>query len=1233
MYLKRLELHGFKSFAPRTVLEFSPGITAIVGPNGSGKSNVADGIRWVLGEQSMRQLRGKKSDDVIFAGGASRAAAQMAEVALVLDNSASWIPSEYTEVTVSRRSFRSGDSEYLSNGQRVRLKDVLLLLAQARVGHDSYTVIGQGMVDQALSQRADERRALFEDAAGIRQFQAQRTEAEQKLALTQSNLSRLRDILGEIEPRLGPLAEQARRAQEYSGTRDELNALLRRWYTRQWHHALDAREHAVAQERLHAQRVDEMRASIATRERESADLRQQHEALLAEIGGLRRERGETLGLLQTTERDLAVARERLASLDRQQSDLEGEQGQQEETIAIARAHVGALEAQIERAEAQADATAAELDALESAQHAARLEQEREEARLRAAQREVIQAQARLGAAQTDLSRLRRQLGERTQALASRREVVTLAQQKLERAEEQLAERREAFEQARADVEALVAQREQLNRDTIDAQAESDQLRAATADAQRERRALADRLALLEEWQQSAQGLDAGARTLLQSANTRGVAVLGVAAQLVSVPPELDAALEAALGVFLHAVVVRNTADARQAARWLRETGAGRAYIVWAEGVVPESGITPSPSSVPPADGDEVLGPLGEHITCSPELRGLFLRLLGDTLVVRDLDVTRAHWPDTPPCTVVTLAGEVLHPRGWMRGGRGSTDAAGDEASVLARQRELRELPARIDRQSHEIAALEAQYASALARLDELKQQAGELARDIQRAEALAQELARSLTAFQREQERALSEERLSAAVAEQLEGEVTSLEQEVAVTVEHVAEQERLQLDAAENVAAIQEDVDDMLSRSRSQQEELARARTGLAVQRQEVKALAQRADQLRAQSREVEQQLARRGDRIQAITSQRTELQAQTAEQDASLVELREHARALSEQLHTREASQAHVESQIATLEHGLGDERQTLARTEAEQQRWTLEAQRALEAIETLAEQIREDLGADEGTDPLGALAADEGDDEGAQDAEAPEPEPELTPEEMAKLRRQIDALRGRLRHLGGYDPDAPQAYQELKTRYDFLTGQINDMDTAAANLRTIIVELDATMRRQFEETFQAVNERFQRHFTTLFSGGAARLELTAPRREVAEDDDESDEPAVPRKVGLGGVEVYVQIPGKKVQDLSLLSGGERAMVSAALLFALLETNPPPFCLLDEVDAALDEANVVRFCEILKLLSEQTQFIVITHNRVTMTHADAIYGISMGGDSVSRVLSMRLAEVAAAR
>jgi chromosome segregation protein len=358
---------------------------------------------------------------------------------------------------------------------------------------------------------------------------------------------------------------------------------------------------------------------------------------------------------------------------------------------------------------------------------------------------------------------------------------------------------------------------------------------------------------------------------------------------------------------------------------------------------------------------------------------------------------------------------------------------------------------------------------------------------------------------------------------------------------------------------------------------------------------------------------------------AQREELGAQIAGHDTTLGEMRVRMRELGERLRELETQQLAQERRIGEIEKRTNAQRQDLARLEAEYRGRLVETQRASDALDMLLTQIREEFEGEEGETLANSLISDEPENEDIQ---------ALTPDDATRIRRQIDQLRARLKNLGGYDPDAPAAYEELKTRHDFLKAQMSDMEQAATNLRAIIAELDVTMRRQFEETFRVVNERFQRHFTMLFSGGSARLELTAPRRE-ASDDDEGDAPqtGLPRRASFGGVEVYVQIPGKKVQDLTLLSGGERALVSAALLFALLETNPPPFCLLDEVDAALDEANVVRFCEILKALAEQTQFIVITHNRVTMTHADTIYGVSMQGDSISRVLSMKLAEVASIR
>ena len=1230
MYLKRLELQGFKSFAPRTTLEFSPGVTAIVGPNGSGKSNLADAIRWVLGEQSMRQLRGKKSDDVIFAGGQSRAPMQMAQVGLTLDNASGWLPTEFAEVSIARRSFRSGESEYLSNGQRTRLKDVLLLLSQARIGHDSYTVVGQGMVDQALSLRADERRALFEDAAGIRGFQAQRNEAEQKLTLTQTNIGRLRDITGEIEPRLAPLAEQARRAREYSGARDELTRLLRSWYRRQWADSMRARATAEEAERGFGVRIQALQASLAQEEEATRQAREEREALIAEIGVIRRERGETSGRLQTTERDLAVGRERLASLERQQADLDGEQEQQTEAVEVSRAHVGGLEAQTAQADARAAAAAAEVDRLESGQHTARQEQELAEAALRAAQREVIQAQARLGAAQTEQGRLQKQLGDRNKALATRREAVTLAQRKLDGANTQNEQRRMAFDEAHERIQALTAERETLAREITSGQSEVERLRAAAADAERERKALADRLALLEEWRRNLDGFGDGPQALLRAAPDERPPILGVVAQLITVTPGLEAAIEAALGPFLQAVAVASPSDARQAAAWLRAGKAGRALFLWSD---PTASQPAAPDIA--VDGQEVIALASEAISAPPQAQAALRRLLADTLVVRDLPTAERLAAQasgrTAPLTCVTLTGEVVSPRGWMRGGAtGSSGAVGaSESGTLGRERELRTLPVEIERITLDIEDARAQLTDASDAQAQRRVREERLKKEAMAAEARGQELARAVSAAQREQERAESELHLAETVAEQITAEVEGIEQEVSATVERVAEQEDAQRDMVERVEDAQAEVDEITARNRGQLEDLNRARMTLALHKQEATALAQRAEQIRAQLREIEAQVSRRGERLTAIIAQREELQIATGEEEASIQLLRERVRSLGEVLRRHDERQAELERQIGSLERGQSAERQELARLEVEYRRAIVDAQRARDALETLAQQIRDELGAEGDDDPLSTII--EPAEETENDAQ------ELTPEELGRMRRQIDSLRSRLKHLGGYDPEAPQQYEELKTRFDFLTGQIRDLTEASTNLRQIITELDATMRRQFVETFHAVNERFQRHFTTLFSGGAARLELTAPRREQSDEDDEEaaalDEPAVPRKTSFGGIEVYVQIPGKRVQDLSLLSGGERAMVSAALLFALLETNPPPFCMLDEVDAALDEANVVRFCDILKQLAVSTQFIVITHNRVTMTNANAIYGVSMGADSVSRVLSMRLAEVPLAR
>lgn len=1248
MYLKRLEMLGFKSFAARTELEFSPGITAIVGPNGSGKSNIADAIRWVLGEQSMKQLRGKKSEDIIFAGGPGRAALGMSEVSLTLDNTSGWLPSEYTEVTVTRRSYRSGENEYLINKNKVRLRDVLLLLAQARIGHDSYTVIGQGLVDAALSLRPEERRSLFEDAAGIRHLQAQRAEAETRLAQTEQNLNRLRDIIAEIEPRLGPLAEQARRAQAYAATSAELARQLARWYAIQWRLACEANSQATAAAETLGARQRALQARMGQRAGRIAELQAQREEMQRRQSGVRRARSELIARAQTLERDIAVSAERRASLCRQQADLVAEQDRQEQVLRRGEALIVELEGQLTTAHSAVEGTTRMLATLSAEIERARSAREQEETRLRAVQREVISAQARLGAAQSELGRLQRQVGERNRVLAARRQAIAQAEERLTALAGHMQQRQAALDEARHQEQVLIAQRQRLRKAGEDAQYEFERLRDARAEAQRQRRSIADRLALLRQWQQSLSGYSDGVRALVQAGKAAAPGIIGPLAELVSAPKGLETAVEAALGPLLQALLVRSADDATACLRYLEQHGGGTALLVWAadapslartasaaeprwaagiqdaangnaihtwnearfsarESKAPDGGTADDRATATVLCEAAGMLPcmVTEVIQCAPEHAPLFRRLLAGCVIVHDLEAAQALLFDhersryreqelalvgqSPlPHMAVTLAGEMVHRSGWVSGGSGS-----DRQGILAQARELRELPAQLAEHDAALARLDRLIAELCQQQDERQAEQVRLEKELQRASSRVAELTHELGNMQRDVDRARHDLQVSQTVERELAAEIAGLEQELRATEARVAEQERVQREALARAEAIQQEVEASGARYQAQQEEVNRQRTALAVQQQEQKDLAHRLEQQRAQIDEARVRLEHYQQRAAELTRLQEETERIMQRQQDELGQVQNQIQHLTTELRQEEETGSAVERELAALSKQDIDERQELDRLEVEYRRCLVEQQRCRDTIEHLRAQMHEELGLDEPPS-----AASEGGDAG-------------------ELRRAIDQLRVQLRELGGCDPHAPQEYEETRVRYEFLTEQVRDMEQASADLRKVISELDERMKRQFITTFQAVNERFGRHFTTLFRGGSAHLELIPPR-----DGEPSGGP-------MGGVEVVVQPPGKKVQDLALLSGGERALVSAALLFALLETNSPPFCLLDEVDAALDESNVTRFCDILKVLAQRTQFIVITHNRITMTAAQAIYGISMGPDSVSRLLSLRLADI----
>lgn len=1238
MYLKRLEMLGFKSFATRTLLEFSPGITAVLGPNGAGKSNVADSMRWVLGEQSMRQLRGKKSDDIIFAGASGRAALGMAEVSLTLDNSTGWVPSDYSEITVTRRSYRSGENEYLINKQKVRLKDVLLLLAQARIGHDSYTVVGQGSIDVALSLRADERRGLFEDAAGIRPFQVQRADAENRLKQTEQNLERLRDIVNEIEPRLALLAEQARRAAEYIQVNSELQEVVSTWYALQWRRLRATQERAEQGEREQATQVRQLEQSVHELQGQGNVLRAKRQQTQARISTARQSYNDANNAMQKHERDLAISQERVGSLEQQRADVQQEERRLRERLIAAQKKTIDLEEQCDAADEAVDNEAAALATLEVQVSKAQKEYEIDERRLRTAQNDLIQIQARLGSSQTELGRTQKQLGERNRTLATRRDTIASAQQSLRTLETRLVEERATLSTARQEEQQVTQRKQALGRAIADAQQEVERLKSSLAEAERQKRTVTDRLNMLKNWRQSLSGYSDGVRSLLRAPTGKISGLLGPVPQLGVAPSGLEIALEAAFGPFMQAVVVKTIDDAYHALSFLQ--GSGKAMVVWLEREDDDNNagtlsIQSQEEEVAlhrflaeqPDLRNAVVGFAWRHIQSEPRYTALFQRILHGIVITRTVDAAQAllAWAlplslssgsDLPFTSIVTTQGEILHVDGWLTSGGKESGQQG----LLAYERELRELPQKVEQQKTLIDQLNSMLSEAQRTQEGRRAEQNAVDKELQKLTSRINDANRSMNTSQRELERTNTEIQLATSVEQQLAAEVIGLEQEVVAAQQRVQAHEKSQREMAGRAEELRYEMEERATAYRRQQDQLGHARTNVAVKRQEAKALQQQIAVQRSQAQElksmVEQQVARRNDAEQrqqgvqeTITLQRLELEkAQTSVQT------------LGDALKVQEAELTRDDQQIATVEQQRVQVQQRMTEQESLYRRSLLESQKARDAVTTLLEQLREEMDIEDPQElakyeSVSTLAEN-------SDGNAPQNNGLLSEEEetqLRRLRRRVDALRGRLKAMGGYDSMALQLYEETRTRFEFLSTQISDMEQAALQLHAIITQLDTTMARQFEVTFQAINARFREHFTTLFNGGTARLELV-----TAKSDEESSAPSG----GMpAGVDVIVQPPGKKVQDLSLLSGGERALVSAALLFALLEINPPPFCLLDEVDAALDESNVMRFCDILKRLAQRTQFIVITHNRVTMTSAQVLYGVSMR-ESVSRLLSMRLEE-----
>lgn len=1177
MKLRKLALQGYKTFPARTEFHFDDGITAIVGPNGSGKSNIADALRWVLGEQSFSVLRAKRSADMIFAGSETRARSGLAQAIITLDNSDGWLPIDYTEVEIGRRAYRSGENEYLLNGQQVRLKDLLDLLATSGLAERTYTIIGQGLVDQALSLRSDERRALFEEAAGISHYKARRAETLRRLEETQRNLIRVHDILEELRPRISSLKRQATRTRNYEQISEDLHQLLRVWYGFRWQQTKanlrQARQSAAAADAAwqeSRQKLLDLQDAIGARQQAITASQQ-------ELSTAQASRDELRDQLEKVRRDRAIRQERRLSLSRRLDEVRSESALLSQQQVMAQVDLATATGDLSEARQQFE------------QHESRLLQFRVGTR---AERDLIaEAKAESERAgkqrlqiQTSIAKLEGQLSQIPEEASGDEQLEVAPDYSAELAEheaavaaeqQQLDTLRAQQSEARARRQAAIEQLKALRQSLAEQDAELNRLRSDTV-------RLDERLAQL-------------GRRRHKPVSLPDDRIAGQLASLLKIPERYDRALTAVLGERLATWLVAAEPDLWAAIASYDEADELRAQLMLAALDVTAESAAVLLAARPDVSGVKgVIGWADELVDATAPADKVARLMLGAILLVEDattaLKLARA-WP--VGYAAVSLDGVIV-----QAGGLVEVHPAHSGSEILSREAEYQALTAEATDRRQTLENLAVRRDELLGSIEALQQQvddhleverrlSGSENEALQRrgeAQRRLDQLRQQQSFLARQQERQSREiehrKAQRAAIATQI-----AAEQEQLVTVEQAWSAAQAELAALPAGEVDQQQV--------SLQQSAAAAQTIVAGRQAVV-------DSRRATLNQLDGLLARLSQRQSELRNELDMLE-DGEEDEAGL---------------TLEADLARAVEVISGLQAELRDGRQALAGQQQQAaglQRHTHELETQLTQarvrlsqqeshIEGLQDRIRADLG-------LVALDYDEG-----QIGATPLPIEDVVEQLPVvdklppDIEESIHQYRGQLQRMGPVNPDAPAELAESEQRFEFLSQQVEDLNATDARLREVITELDDLTSKAFTKTVDEVNSIFDDTFKQLFGGGSGRLEMTDP-----------DDPTT------SGVEIIARLPNRHEQGLALLSGGERSLTAAALIFSLLKVAPPPFCVLDEVDAALDEANVTRFRELLMELSEEIQFILITHNRGTVQAAETLYGVSMQPDSASQVISIK--------
>lgn len=1178
MYFKRLEMHGFKSFAEPVVIEFHEGVTCIVGPNGSGKSNISDAIRWVLGEQSPKMLRGGKMEEVIFSGTASRKSRGMAEVTLVIDNSTGILPIDYNEVAITRRMYRSGESEYLINNNHCRLRDIRELIMDTGIGVDGYSLIGQGKIADIVSSKPESRREIFEEAAGVVMYKSKKAESERKLAGANANLERVNDIIGEIEGRIDGLREDSAKAKEYLELKDRYREL---------------------EINITLKNVEKLDSSNSTLKEDADQLAENIEKLTAKKKEMDekltegRARNESLEQLGSDARDKLLSKveeinkltnksqldsEKAAAIDRDYARISEEISQLEEKLAREAENAESLEANKDAVLAELKAEEDKLGGKVEAYNRVTEESLKLSETIENAKNQMFSLHSRVSAKRSEAKSMesyKESLAKRKEQILSEgaeiQESTKAFREAVEKAEARQKENMRLMDEA---AEELKSVREDSifrnnNIKTLTAQAEDIRIRAGQLTARKK---------TIEEMENNYEGYNGAVRFIMKS-NIKGID--GVVAELMKVPAGLEIAVETALGAGMQNIVCEKDANAKEAINLLKSNKAGRLTFL------PIESVKASPVNVSRAisGAPGFRGLAADLVEYDGKYESVFRYLLGRVAVVDNMDRAVALSKAAGNgLRFVTLDGEIINASGAITGGKYKNATA----NLLARRSEIEKLKQDIDSMKEEYKGVEEQLDSEKKKAEELASKIEDIETRRRDLELEAADISAKLNMLAESgkdaEQNTAKKERELAAIEQDFENAVKMSEEAFRHADEAEAEIERLN----EEINGKLEEYEKIKEKVSEAAEEITAARIAKTDRDNKFESVCQLLSRVQDAIDDFTIQIDDRNDMLEVLEQEKNKLLFNSEDVGDTVKALSEEKMELEDYIARISQEKAVLVEELNTLNaeyYSVGDSLNAY-----QDQKYQQEIK--LAKNETQLDTIKEKLW-------------DEFEISYAQALEFKKENFALAP--AVKESREI---RNRMRELGDINVGAIKEYEQVSERYGFLTEQRADITAAMDELKAIINDMEKTIKTRFKENFDQIVVNFEEIFKELFGGGHAELRL-----------DDEDNPLE------AGIEIIAQPPGKKLQNINLMSGGEKTMTAIALMFAVLKTKPTPFCILDEVEAALDDANIDRFAEYLRKFHE-IQFAIVTHQKATMEHADVLYGVTMPEQGISKVLSLRLGD-----